>query len=112
MVRMNDSQDPFEQDDCVAVESNGRREQITPLTFVEIMTSFNERMMKYYKYHNHINATIIDSLTDITQKWKCRSNASQYHQEENSVRRKSKRYTHKRSPSLPRRSHSHTPRKT
>lgn len=46
---MNDVEDPFGQEDSV-VESNGRREKVTPLTFLETMISFNERMMRSQEY--------------------------------------------------------------
>ena len=46
MSRMEDAHDPFLQEASIVVESNGRREQVTPLTFVETMRSINERILK------------------------------------------------------------------
>ena len=68
MVRMNDAQYPFGKEDSVAVEFDGRREQVTPLAFAETIRSFNEGMMKSQEDHNQINGAILDSLTDIQQK--------------------------------------------
>ena len=65
MVKMNDTQDNFGQKDSVMVEFDGRREQVTPLTFAKTMRSFNERIMKAQEDHNRINASILDSLVNI-----------------------------------------------
>lgn len=67
MVRMNDTWDRFMQGDSTTDKCNGRREQVTPLNFIETMRSFNERLMKSQEDQNQINATIFDSLIDIQQ---------------------------------------------
>ena len=69
MVTMNDAHDPYEHDEYVLgynikyenyeIESNGRREQITPQNLVETMISFNERLMKDQEEHNQMNDAIL-----------------------------------------------------
>jgi hypothetical protein len=58
-------QGPFYPKEEVEVESDGRREQVTPMTLEETMRSFNERMIKAQEEHNQINASILHSITNI-----------------------------------------------
>ena len=86
MVTMNDAQDPYEHDEDilgenmqegnVETESNGRREHTTFHNLVETMRSFNERLIKVEEKQNQINATILQSLTNIQQRANPGSNPS------------------------------------
>ena len=72
---MNDSHNPYEHDEDVLGENmqegdaktkyNGRREEITTKNLIETMKSFNERLIKDQEEHNHINFSILESLTNI-----------------------------------------------
>lgn len=46
MVIMEDFQDPFLKEASTSTESDGRREQVTPLNFAKTMRRFNKRLMK------------------------------------------------------------------
>ena len=71
---MIDSQYPYEHDEDVLggnmqevdakIESNGRREHINPQNLIKTMKSLNERLIKDQEEHNHINLSILESLTD------------------------------------------------
>ena len=82
---MNDAQDPYEfKEDAMGenvrvgndeIESNGRRNQETPLDIAATMRSLrvelqscredNERMLKAQEDQNQINVAILQSLIDI-----------------------------------------------
>ena len=62
---MEDGQDPFYPEGDAEVESDGRREQLTPRTLAETMLKLNERLMKAQEEHKQINAAILRSINDI-----------------------------------------------
>lgn len=52
MVQMNMEQGPFGKEGISIAKSDGRREEATLLTFIEIMRRFNERLMKAHVDQN------------------------------------------------------------
>lgn len=71
---MEEAQDPFYLEEDAEVESDGRREQVTPQALAETMWSFNERLIKAQKEQDQINAAILQSITNIQQKAQWGSN--------------------------------------
>ena len=81
---MNDANDPYEndedfigenmQEENVETMSNVEREKIAPENLVKTMISFNEGMINDQEEHNQINATILESFTDMQQKINIESN--------------------------------------
>lgn len=59
MVQVEDDQEPFYPKKHSKEESNGRREQVTPLTLEKIMRSFNEWFIKVKEEENQINVVIL-----------------------------------------------------
>lgn len=109
MVTFNDAQNPYDpiQEVSVETESNGMREKVTSPNMVEIMRSFNERLIKAQEEQHQINVAILQSLTDIQQKVYNRSKLDNVDQHR-SVEHHSKRHTWKRSPSPRREAQSKT----
>ena len=57
--------DPFYLKEDVKVESDGRMEQVTPLTLTKTMRSFNETLIKAQEENNEINLSILSIIIDI-----------------------------------------------
>ena len=85
MVTLNDSQDAYEHEQDflgengqvgnAKMESNGRRQKITPLDLVKNMRRFNERLIKAQEGTSKINFVVLQSLIDIKQRSQLVTNA-------------------------------------
>ena len=65
MVHTNKEQGPFRKEESAIIELDGRRDEVTPLPFIETMRSFNKRLMKSQVDQNQINVAILEILTDL-----------------------------------------------